>query len=216
MNSNYRKLRIGDVLNPNDEIYLYEICEWIKIHEKFFGKMVNGAMLGRYNFRRPLPVSLGAIKPNTELDNENFKFVRDDNSLQQTHLSPIMRTRYIVPNMDTNKAKSDKKELNYHQIEPEAIRRLAFIFSEGAKKYGKDNYKKGFNDPEWINERYDHAIDHLLKWKSGDRSADHLAKVMWFAAVMIEFETANAKLNQQNAKEKSVIEEFETIPEPAC
>lgn len=146
----------------------------------------------------------------TELDNKNFKFIRDDNSLQQTHLSP---------NMNTDKAKSDKKELNYHQIEPEAIRRLASIFSEGAKKYGKDNYKKGFNDPEWINERYDHAMDHLLKWKSGDRSADHLAKVMWFAAVMIEFETANANqiiaiLNQQNAKEKSVIEEFETISKP--
>lgn len=158
---------------------------------------------------RPLPFSLGAIKPNTELDNENFKFVRDDNLLQQNHLSP---------NMNTDKAKSDKKELNYHQIEPEAIRRLAFIFSEGARKYGKDNYKKGFNDAEWINERYDHAMDHLLKWKSGDRSADHLAKVMWFAAVMIEFEIAKTKtlLNQQNAKEKFFIESVQTIPEPAC
>jgi hypothetical protein len=109
--------------------------------------------------------------------------------------------------MDTNKAKSDKKELNYHQIIPDAIRRLAFIFSEGAKKYGKDNYKKGFDDPEWINERYDHAMDHLLKWKSGDRSKDHLAKVMWFAAVMIEFETK--ELNRKNAAEKSYIENVE-------
>lgn len=104
----------------------------------------------------------------------------------------------------SEKAKSDKKELNYHQISPEAIRRLASIFSEGAKKYGKDNYKKGFNDPDWVNERYDHAMDHLLKWKSGDRSADHLAKVMWFAAVMIEFETE--ELNRKNVNEKKYRE----------
>lgn len=56
-----------------------------------------------------------------------------------------------------------------------ALRRLAETFAEGYKKYGADNWKKGFP----ASELYNHAREHMLSWISGDKSEDHLAHAVW-------------------------------------
>lgn len=55
------------------------------------------------------------------------------------------------------------------------IRRLAETWSEGNEKYGPDNWMKGFP----ISVALNHALDHIAKYLSGDRSEDHLAHGAW-------------------------------------
>lgn len=56
-----------------------------------------------------------------------------------------------------------------------AMRRIAETFGEGFKKYGADNWKKGFPTSEY----YNHAMIHLSAWTAGDFSEDHLAHACW-------------------------------------
>lgn len=90
-------------------------------------------------------------------------------------------------------AASEKLGLAYHLIPPESLRRLSRVFLEGVKKYPNRavnacNMTGAVNNPEWQVKRFNHAVDHLLKWGQGDTSEDHLAKVMWFCSVMLEVE----------------------------
>lgn len=55
------------------------------------------------------------------------------------------------------------------------IRRLAEVFGESAEKYPPKNWKKGF--PESV--YYNHAMEHLRRYLTGDASEDHLAHAMW-------------------------------------
>jgi hypothetical protein len=97
-----------------------------------------------------------------------------------------------------NKANTEVLGLNYTQIPPHYIRALSSIFAEGAEKYGKDNWKRGLNDPEWIEERINHAIDHLLRYLEGDRTENHLAKVGWAMCVLSERDRIQTKQEPKN------------------
>lgn len=46
----------------------------------------------------------------------------------------------------------------------------------------------GVGDKAYQEERLEHAMLHLLKWKEGDRSEAHLAKVAWFCVTQLELE----------------------------
>lgn len=88
------------------------------------------------------------------------------------------------------KAKSEYIGCNYHQLHPDFIRRVAKIHAEGEKKYGYQNATLGLTDQRWIDDRFDHAMDHLLRYREGDRTEDHLAKVGWFLDLMMKVEAA--------------------------
>lgn len=97
----------------------------------------------------------------------------------------------VKPLADFGQAASEKLGLAYHLIPPDSLRRLSRIFLEGMEKYpGKavnvGNMGPVLGNKAWQVERFNHAVDHLLKWGQGDTSEDHLAKVMWFCSVMIE------------------------------
>lgn len=62
------------------------------------------------------------------------------------------------------------------------------------------NWKQGVNDEEYQRERLEHAMRHLMLWTNGDRTEDHLAKVMWFCATQLELERLeNQGLEDDNA-----------------
>jgi hypothetical protein len=84
-----------------------------------------------------------------------------------------------------NKPKSEVLAPGVDQIPFEAMERLGAIFAEGEIKYGRDNWKTAPHDKEFNAERTRHAIRHLMLYANGDRQEDHLAKVLWFAAIMI-------------------------------
>lgn len=60
-------------------------------------------------------------------------------------------------------------------IPPEALRAYGRAFAEGAAKYGKHNWLKGFPQTNLLN----HAIQHIYNYLSGDKSEDHLGHAMW-------------------------------------
>lgn len=65
-----------------------------------------------------------------------------------------------------------------------ATRREAKIWAEGAEKHGENNWKSGIPIPVCLN----HLEYHLNKYKEGDRSEDHLAKIAVNAAMVMYFE----------------------------
>jgi len=60
-------------------------------------------------------------------------------------------------------------------IPMDILERLAFIYSEGAQKYGDSNWKMGCPWSDTLN----HALKHLQQWRERDKSEDQLAKVIW-------------------------------------
>ena len=85
------------------------------------------------------------------------------------------------------RAKSDIVGTGLVLIPWYSILAIGKIFIEGLR-YGRDNWKKGVKDPQYQEERLEHAMLHLLKWKEGDRSEAHLAKVAWFCVTQLELE----------------------------
>lgn len=63
--------------------------------------------------------------------------------------------------------------------------------AEGAKAHGENNYHKGRGDAAFVRDRVNHAIEHLLKYASGDRTEDHLAAVRANTGMLIWLESAN-------------------------
>ena len=95
-------------------------------------------------------------------------------------------THYSI-NLPPEKAGTDKVGTGLTLIPWYSILAIGSIFIEGLR-YGRDNWKKGVNDKEYQEERLEHAMLHLLKWKEGDRTESHLAKVAWFCVTQLELE----------------------------
>ena len=87
----------------------------------------------------------------------------------------------------TEKAATDKVGTGLVLIPLYSLLALGKIFIEGLR-YGRDNWKKGVNDKEYQEERLEHALLHLIKYKEGNRSEAHLAKVAWFCFTQLELE----------------------------
>jgi hypothetical protein len=66
-------------------------------------------------------------------------------------------------------------------IPPEAIRRLAVRFEDGATKYGRDNWQKGIP----LSRYNDAIIRHTLAAAEGQTDEDHLGAVLWNAAAWV-------------------------------
>jgi hypothetical protein len=76
----------------------------------------------------------------------------------------------------------DSREIPYFSdIPPSCLRRLAAIYTEGHRRYGSRNWCKGLP----FSDTYNHIMNHLEKYRAGDRSEDHLAKVAWGCFTMM-------------------------------
>ena len=67
------------------------------------------------------------------------------------------------------------------QIPPEAIRRLALRFEDGATKYGLKNWMQGIPLSRYV----DAIVRHTLSAAEGQDDEDHLGAVLWNAAAWI-------------------------------
>lgn len=86
-------------------------------------------------------------------------------------------------------ASSSEQKPRYDLIPMEALQALAVRFGLGAKTHGDRNYEKGFADPEFVRDRFNHLIEHAYKAAGGDRSEDHLGAVMCNAAILMRLHT---------------------------
>ncbi len=78
----------------------------------------------------------------------------------------------------------DADSERYDLMSPFAAQRAAKIYAEGAEKYGDRNWEKGMPIEDVLN----HLERHLILWKMGDRSEDHLAKIRVNADFIMHYE----------------------------
>ena len=83
-------------------------------------------------------------------------------------------------------------------IPTEGLRRLADLYARGAEKYGDDNWKKG----QPYSRAYASLFRHLIQWREGDRTEDHIAAVVFNAFALIYYEENLPELNDLFKEEK--------------
>ncbi len=86
-------------------------------------------------------------------------------------------------------AKSSEQKPRYDLIPMEAQEREAIRMGQGAIDHGENNYRSGKADPQFVQDRINHMIEHALRYATGDRSTDHLAAVRCNAGMLIWMET---------------------------
>jgi hypothetical protein len=69
----------------------------------------------------------------------------------------------------------DAENVRYDLISPIAMEALAETYAEGSLKYDDFNWEKGMPAHDMLN----HALRHIFRFLSGDRSEPHLPHAMW-------------------------------------
>lgn len=93
-------------------------------------------------------------------------------------------TREVIGNSN---AASSHRALFYNLISPHTIRRLAYRKTVGGVKYGIVQWRQGINDAEYVADRFNHLIEHLLQFmEHGDEKDDNLGAMLWAIDALIE------------------------------
>lgn len=80
---------------------------------------------------------------------------------------------------------SDENKTLWDLIPVECLERVAIKYTDGAKIYGKNNWKKGIPTERYIGG----ALRHFMQWRLGQRDEDHLAACVFnlFGIMFNEF-----------------------------
>ena len=106
-------------------------------------------------------------------------------------------------------ARRSESKSFYHKVPFVALKRLADRFRLGSEEYegpserllfAPSNWQSG--GPEFFTDAFNHVIEHLFKWSSGDRSEDHLAAAAWGCMALIWAEE-NGRLPGQGPQDGS-------------
>lgn len=79
----------------------------------------------------------------------------------------------------------------YDLIPVGSLRRLADLYARGAEKYDDDNWQKG----QPYSRAYASLFRHMIAWREGDNSEDHLAGVAWNAFTLMWYEDNKPELD---------------------
>jgi hypothetical protein len=77
-----------------------------------------------------------------------------------------------------------KGKVRWDLIPIEALKREAILLTKGAETYGERNWELG----QPFSRTYESLLRHLMQWREGDRSEDHLAAVVFGANMLMTFE----------------------------
>lgn len=105
-------------------------------------------------------------------------FITKDSGKRQNFDSGMVR--------DTQEGKP-----RYDLIPTEGLHRLADLYARGAAKYDENNWKKG----QPYSRVYASLFRHLMQWREGDRSEDHMAAVAWNAMAIMFYEEKMPELD---------------------
>lgn len=158
-------------------------------------------------YGEPISTPFNIVDYNECSDSKVARFELTTGEKIQVKLESVTMKQFLdykYPNWklmkNSQKANTDKVGTGLVLIPWYSILELGKIFVEGLR-YGRDNWKKGVYDKTYQEERLEHAMLHLLKWKEGDRSEQHLAKVMWFCATQLELERLERDPVKQNLQD---------------
>lgn len=85
----------------------------------------------------------------------------------------------------------DADATRYDLISPIGLEEVARTCAEGARKYSDYNWERGMPVHDLLN----HAIRHIYKYLSGDRSEPHLPHAAWGLLAAIHSEALWPELN---------------------
>lgn len=89
-------------------------------------------------------------------------------------------------------ASRTERRPEYDYIPTVVWQALSARFAEGGRLHGRANYLKGLHDPEFHRQLFNHLIHHLLLWRDGDTSDQHLEASLWNIAVLCQFSSLGA------------------------
>jgi hypothetical protein len=87
---------------------------------------------------------------------------------------------------------TDEGKTNYRLIPIESLKRLANHYTEGLKKYGRDNWKL-LSTEEDIERFKDSTNRHLMDYFEGKTNEDHLAACVFNIFALMYFESLEKK-----------------------
>ena len=97
----------------------------------------------------------------------------------------------MIMTLDNNSGSEGKNSyrvpltVRYDLIPPIFLKELSEVYEEGAQVYGEVKY---IEQPLPFSSIYNHLMNHLQLYASGDRSEKHLAKIGWAVASMMVLE----------------------------
>ena len=101
----------------------------------------------------------------------------------------------------TNGFGAKRSELHHRLIlaDPIALRALGGVLAKGAKKHGRSFIGEGWYKIP-AEDHIDHALDHILLWRHGDLSEDHLAHAQCrvHMALAVEFRRRSKGLSERD------------------
>ena len=94
---------------------------------------------------------------------------------------------------DSGAVRAKLDDVRFDLISPQALRRLAATYNEGATKYGDNNFRHGMEFSNVIN----HVLEHINTYIAGDDQGgeDHLAHAAWGLFTLMEQEKTKPDLN---------------------
>lgn len=103
----------------------------------------------------------------------------------------------------------NKGKIPIDMVPTSLIYAVARVFEEGAKKYEKDNWRRGMSHSKV----YGCAMRHMLKWFEGqdkdkETGLSHLWHVATNIAMLIEYEKTCPELDDRYKGAQAVYEEF--------
>lgn len=114
----------------------------------------------------------------------NKNFITKDSGQRQSFDTGMVR--------DTQDGKP-----RYDLIPVGPLKRLADLYMRGAIKYDDNNWQKG----QPYSRAYASLFRHMIAWREGDRSEDHLAAVAWNAFTIMWYEENKPELDDLFPKE---------------
>ena len=96
--------------------------------------------------------------------------------------------------------RDNSEKIKWHLVPVEAMKRVAQHYTNGAKKYSDDNWKKGIPSTRFL----EGALRHLQQYRLGLRDEDHLSAVVFNILGIIYNEEVNRKwhdIEEGNVKE---------------
>lgn len=94
----------------------------------------------------------------------------------------------------------------YDLIPTQPLKRLADLYMRGAVKYDDDNWQKG----QPYSRAYASLYRHMIAWREGDVSEDHLAAVAWNAFTLMWYEENKPELDDLFEKKPMFMMDSET------
>jgi hypothetical protein len=107
-------------------------------------------------------------------EKDHVGYCHNDEFAMETGMINVGPDAPIVEN--ERGGKQSHVSYRYDLIPPEVLAVLARIYDYGVKRYDPDNWKK-ISTEDHLN----HVMVHLVAYRAGDRSDDHLGHMMWRA-----------------------------------